>query len=221
MGSDHIFYLTGKVYSGTSCLDGMAGYANPHISSPYFLSAAASLDFVAKTPIQVTSWKTITPYTVIIIKTPSLSELMFSMIFKIMEMGKRGIEPPAFTTWELIYSQPQHRQSLPLPQNRHQTVSNNIFRAMRCTIRFAAFHRQLVFLSISISMLWHHNSFWILRSLAYNSFFRNCRCVMPVSQTVGYLLALQTAQFDRIGGWGFSPHIALFQKPLSRIPVFC
>lgn len=32
-------------------------------------------------------------------------------------MGKRGIEPPLFTTWELIYSQLQHRQSLPLPQN--------------------------------------------------------------------------------------------------------
>ena len=43
------------------------------------------------------------------------------------------IEPPMFTTWELIYSQPQHRQSLPLPQNRPQTVSNNVYRAMRCT----------------------------------------------------------------------------------------
>ena len=50
-------------------------------------------------------------------------------------MGKRGIEPPVFTTWEQIYSLPQHRQSLPLPHNRHQTVSNLIFRAMRCTMR--------------------------------------------------------------------------------------
>lgn len=32
-------------------------------------------------------------------------------------MGKRGIEPPMFTAWERIYSPPQHRQSLPLPQN--------------------------------------------------------------------------------------------------------
>ncbi len=30
-------------------------------------------------------------------------------------VGKRGIEPPMFTAWELIYSQLQHRQSLPLP----------------------------------------------------------------------------------------------------------
>ena len=48
-----------------------------------------------------------------------------------------------FTTWELIYSQLQHRQSLPLPRNRHQTVSNNVFRDMHRTIRFEAFHRQL------------------------------------------------------------------------------
>nr|DAU62440.1 MAG TPA: hypothetical protein [Caudoviricetes sp.] len=34
-------------------------------------------------------------------------------------MGKRGIEPPMFTAWELIYSQPQHRQSLPLPQTAY------------------------------------------------------------------------------------------------------
>lgn len=59
-------------------------------------------------------------------------------------VGKRGIEPPMFTTWELIYSQPQHRQSLPLPHNRHPTVSNNVFRAMRCTIQFTAFHWQLI-----------------------------------------------------------------------------
>ena len=31
------------------------------------------------------------------------------------------------------------------PNNRHQTVSNNVFRAMHCTIRFTAFHRQLIF----------------------------------------------------------------------------
>lgn len=41
-----------------------------------------------------------------------------------------------FTTWELIYSQLQHRQSLPLPRNRYQTVSNNVYRAMPCTISF-------------------------------------------------------------------------------------
>ena len=34
-------------------------------------------------------------------------------------MGKRGIEPPMFTAWERIYSPPQHRQSLPLPQSWH------------------------------------------------------------------------------------------------------
>lgn len=31
-------------------------------------------------------------------------------------MEKGGIEPPMFTTWEQIYSLPQHRQSLPLFQ---------------------------------------------------------------------------------------------------------
>ena len=36
----------------------------------------------------------------------------------LQRMGKRGIEPPMFTTWELIYSQLQHRQSLPLPRMR-------------------------------------------------------------------------------------------------------
>lgn len=36
-----------------------------------------------------------------------------------LEMGKRGIEPPMFTAWERIYSPPQHRQSLPLPQSWH------------------------------------------------------------------------------------------------------
>lgn len=45
----------------------------------------------------------------------------------LQRMGKRGIEPPMFTTWELIYSQPQHRQSLPLPHNRHKTVSNMFY----------------------------------------------------------------------------------------------
>lgn len=38
-----------------------------------------------------------------------------------LEMGKRGIEPPLFTAWELIYSQLQHRQSLPLPQSARAT----------------------------------------------------------------------------------------------------
>ena len=33
-------YFTGKVFHGTSCLVGMAGYANPSIFSPYFLFAA-------------------------------------------------------------------------------------------------------------------------------------------------------------------------------------
>lgn len=51
----------------------------------------------------------------------------------LQRMGKRGIEPPTFTTWERIYSALQHHQSLPLPRNRHKTVSNNVFRAMRCT----------------------------------------------------------------------------------------
>ena len=44
-----------------------------------------------------------------------------------LQVGKRGIEPPMFTTLELIYSQPQHRQSLPLPHNRHKTVSNMFY----------------------------------------------------------------------------------------------
>ena len=39
-------------------------------------------------------------------------------------MGKRGIEPPMFTAWELIYSQLQHRQSLPLPQELEHQESN-------------------------------------------------------------------------------------------------
>ena len=63
---------TGKVFLGTSCLVGIAWYANPNISLPYFIFAA-SLDFENITPIQTTSWKTIKPYEVIIIKTPSLS----------------------------------------------------------------------------------------------------------------------------------------------------
>ena len=67
---------TGKVFLGTSCLVGIAGYEIPNISTPYFLFAA-SLDFENVTPIQITSWKTIKPYEVIIIKTPSLSELEF------------------------------------------------------------------------------------------------------------------------------------------------
>lgn len=69
-------------------------------------------------------------------------------------MGKRGIEPPVFTTWELIYSQPQHRQSLPLPQNRPQTVSNHIFRAMRCTILCDITENRLVRICTS-----HNNDF--------------------------------------------------------------
>ena len=48
-------------------------------------------------------------------------------LFLFLQVGKRGIEPPMFTTWELIYSQPQHRQSLPLPHNRHKTVSNMFY----------------------------------------------------------------------------------------------
>ena len=67
---------TGKVFLGTSCLVGMAWYANPNISTLYFLFAA-SLDFENITPIQTTIWKIIKPYEVIIIKTPSLSELEF------------------------------------------------------------------------------------------------------------------------------------------------
>lgn len=42
-------------------------------------------------------------------------------------VGKRGIEPPMFTTWELIYSQPQHRQSLPLPQNARAPHSISLY----------------------------------------------------------------------------------------------
>ena len=42
-------------------------------------------------------------------------------------MGKRGIEPPMFTTWELIYSQPQHRQSLPLPRNARTPHSISLY----------------------------------------------------------------------------------------------
>lgn len=32
-------------------------------------------------------------------------------------MGKRGIEPPLFTTWEQVYSLPLHSQSLPLSRS--------------------------------------------------------------------------------------------------------
>ena len=32
-------------------------------------------------------------------------------------MGERGIEPLLFTTWEQIYSLPQHHQSLPFTPN--------------------------------------------------------------------------------------------------------
>ena len=74
VGFDQIYSIyTGKVFLGTSCLVGMAWYANPNISTLYFLFAA-SLDFENITPIQTTSWKTIKPYEVIIIKTPSLSQ---------------------------------------------------------------------------------------------------------------------------------------------------
>ena len=77
VGFDQIYSVyTGEVFLGTSCLVGIAWYANPNISLPYFIFAA-SLDFENITPIQTTSWKTIKPYEVIIIKTPSLSELEF------------------------------------------------------------------------------------------------------------------------------------------------
>ncbi len=33
------------------------------------------------------------------------------------QMGERGIEPLLFTTWEQIYSLPQHHQSLPFTPN--------------------------------------------------------------------------------------------------------
>lgn len=59
-----------------------------------------------------------------------------------------------FTTRELIYSQPQHRQSLPLPQNRHKTVSNHIFRAMRRTILCDITENRLVRICTS-----HNNDF--------------------------------------------------------------
>lgn len=70
----HIIY-TGKVFPGTSCLVGIAEYANPNISSLYFLSANFLVFVKISIPIQTTSWKIIKPYAVIIIKTPSLSRL--------------------------------------------------------------------------------------------------------------------------------------------------
>lgn len=44
-----------------------------------------------------------------------------------LEMGKRGIEPPTFTTWERIYSPPQHRQLLPLPRNARTPHSISLY----------------------------------------------------------------------------------------------
>ena len=43
-----------------------------------------------------------------------------------------------FTLWERIYNPPQHHQSLLFSPNRLSPVSNNIFRALRCTMMFLA-----------------------------------------------------------------------------------
>lgn len=51
--------------------------------------------------------------------------ILRSILF--LQMGKRGIEPPMFTAWELIYSQPQHRQSLPLPRNARTPHSISLY----------------------------------------------------------------------------------------------
>ena len=48
-------------------------------------------------------------------------------LFYFCKIGKRGIEPPMFTTWELIYSQLQHRQSLPLPRNARTPHSISLY----------------------------------------------------------------------------------------------
>lgn len=42
-------------------------------------------------------------------------------------VGKRGIELPRFTAWELIYSQLQHRQSLPLSRNARTPHSISLY----------------------------------------------------------------------------------------------
>lgn len=61
-----------------------------------------------------------------IYETPCAATVSHAL-FYFCKMGKKGIEPPMFTAWELIYSQLQHRQSLPLPRNAQTPHSISLY----------------------------------------------------------------------------------------------
>lgn len=77
-------------FRGTSCLVGIALYENPNMQL-HFLKTSVE-DFFTMA-IRSTSWKTIIPYKVIIIKTPSLSDFKVWRIFPALFCAARSQLP--------------------------------------------------------------------------------------------------------------------------------